>query len=95
MATLIGTTYMTASALKGMLCFINPTATPKIAFDKDELAQPLIDKVTKALGDRDGSQTVSITFLGGEEELARQFNGVAGNIASIYSQIEYSTNPNR
>lgn len=82
---------MTASSLKAILCFIDPISTPKIAYDRDDLVEPLIEKVKKGLGDRDGSQTVSITFYKGEEELARQFNGVAGNIANIFEQIKYAT----
>lgn len=84
----------TASGLRAMLAFIDPQNTPKIAFDKDEYAQPLIDKLKEAVGGRDGSQGVYIIFREGEEELQRQFNGVAGNIKSVFSQLEYCTQIN-
>jgi hypothetical protein len=73
--------------------FIDPNNTPKIAYDNDKLSQPLIDKIKEALGERDGSQSVSISFSYNEEgkELERQFNGVCKNIKSIFDQLEYCT----
>jgi hypothetical protein len=81
----------TASTLKAILCFIDAEKTPKIAFDDDSLAIPLINKIKKEIGDRDGSQSVSIGFNNEEEELLRQFNGVCGNIKDIFSSVEYCT----
>jgi hypothetical protein len=81
----------TASTLKAVLCFIDAEKTPKIAFDDDSLAIPLINKMKESLGERDGSQTVYISFNDEEEELLRQFNGVCGNIKNIFSSIEYCT----
>ena len=83
----MGTTFIRASSLKAILCFIDADQTPKIAYDNDELAQPLIDKVKSALGDRDGSQEVHISFNYEEEELERQFVGVCGNIGSIFGTL--------
>jgi hypothetical protein len=81
----------TASALKAILSFIDAEKTPKIAYDKDDMVIPLIKKIKEALGDRDGSQTVYIKFYDDEEELLRQFNGVCGNIKSIFNSLEYCT----
>lgn len=82
-----GTLFMRASTLKAILCYIDPTATPKIAYDRDDLAEPLIAKVKDALGDRDGSQEVAITFGHDDVELERQFAGVCGNIGKIFQGI--------
>ena len=81
----------TAGTLRAVLAFINPENTPKIAYDKDELAQPLIDKIKEYVRDRDGSQPCFISFNDNEDELKRQFNGVCKNIKSIFDQIEYCT----
>jgi hypothetical protein len=81
----------TASVLKTILCFIDAEKIPKIAFDDDSLAIPLINKIKDSLGERDGSQHVYISFDDEEEELLRQFNGVCGNIKNIFSSIEYCT----
>lgn len=82
---------ITASTLKAILCFIDPENTPKIAYDDDSLAIPLINKIKDALGDRDGSQSVYISFNNDEDELLRQFNGVCGNIKGIFNSVEYCT----
>lgn len=79
----------TASALKAILCFIDADKTPKIAFDKDEYAKPLADKLKGAIQDRDGSQSVCIHWYDGEEELQRQFNGVCDQIKSVFNQLEH------
>jgi hypothetical protein len=81
----------TAAALRAMLCFCDPNNTPKIAFDKDEFAQPLIDKIKEAVGDRDGSQPVYLTFNEDEKELLRQFNGVASILKQVFDSLEYCT----
>lgn len=73
----MGTTFTTASVLKAILHFIDAEKTPKIAYDNDELAQPLIDKVKRAIGERDGSQGVSISFNHEEQELEEQFQAYA------------------
>lgn len=87
----MGTTHLTAASLRAILCFIDPVNTPKIAFDKDEFATPLIKKVKEAVGDRDGSQSVSITFDDNEAELKRQFNGVCGIINQCFYTLHYVT----
>lgn len=84
-------TITTASTLKAVLCYIDPDLTPKIAYDNDKYAQPLIDKVKKALGDKDGSQDVYISFSGDEQELQRQFSGVCGNIKSTFDFVQRCT----
>jgi hypothetical protein len=86
-----GSTFTTASTLKAILCYIDAEKTPKIAYDRDDMAIPLIKKVKEALGDRDGSQDVSISFGYGEEELERQFSGVCENIEQIFNDISRYT----
>ena len=81
----------TASTLRAILCYLDPTNTPKIAYDKDELAIPLIDKIKDALGDRDGSQPVHVHFSQYEEELERQFSMVSKNISDIFSFVHRAT----
>lgn len=77
----------TASTLKAILCYIDAEKTPKIAFDKDELAVPLANKIKDALGDKDGSESVSISFGEGDAELTRQFAGVCGYITEIFDLL--------
>lgn len=86
-----GMLFMRASTLKAILCYIDPTATPKIAYDRDDLAEPLIAKVKNALGDRDGSQEVHISFNDDEAELQRQFSGVCENIGHIFTSLSEMT----
>jgi len=78
----------TAATLKAILCFIDAENTPKIAFDDDSLAIPLADKLKEAIGNYDGSQTVSLIFYDDEDQLARQFKGVCGNMKEIYEGLE-------
>jgi hypothetical protein len=59
----------TAGTLKAILCFIDPEKTPKIAYDKDEYAIPLIEKIKSVIGDKDGSQYTFISFDDDETEL--------------------------
>ena len=77
----------TAASLRAMLQYIDPAVGPKIAYDDDKLAEPLIEKIKFAVGDFHGSQSVSILFTKNEEALYRQFKGVAKNISGIFSQI--------
>ena len=80
--------FTTAGALKAILCFVDPTQTPKIAYDKDEYATPLIAKLTNAIGIYDGSRPVTLNFNEDEIELMRQFNGICGNIKNIIGTLE-------
>ena len=82
-----GSTFFTASTLRAILCYIDPEHTPKIAYDRDDLAEELIAKVKEAVGDKDGSMDVSITFDWSETELQRQFFGVCKNIAFIFNDL--------
>jgi hypothetical protein len=86
-----GMIYTTASALKAILCYIDPEKTPKIAYDKDEYAKPLADKIKEALGNYDGSQSVSISFRDNEDELKRQFSGICEQMGEIFSDISNFT----
>ena len=87
----MGFIFTTAAALRAILCFIDPNNTPKIAYDKDEYAEPLIEKLKNTIGDSDGSQPVTLSFGRDEEELERQFNGVCGNIRGIIETLERCT----
>jgi hypothetical protein len=87
-----GILFTTASTLKAILCYIDAEKTPKIAYDKDEYAIPLANKIKKALDDRDGSESVSISFNNAETELRRQFVGVCDNIANIFKDINFHYN---
>ena len=82
-----GITTTTAGTLRAILCYIDANNTPKIAYDKDEYAEPLANKIKKAVGDKDGSQSVFISFSNDEEELERQFRGVCKGIGEIFSFI--------
>jgi hypothetical protein len=84
-----GSTFMTASTLRAILCYIDPEHTVKIAYDRDDLAEELIAKVKEAVGDRDGSEDVSIGFDWSEIELERQFFGVCKNISFIFNDLSY------
>lgn len=83
----------TASTLLAVLAYTDPTSTPKIAYDRDDLAQPLIDKLRNALGDKDGSQEVYLSFGNSDEdqELEYQFSQVCANIGSIFNSIHRAT----
>lgn len=87
----MGSIYTTAGALRAILCFIDAENTPKIAYDKDEYAIPLIKKIKNKIGDKDGSQEVIISFGYNEKELERQFNGICKNIRFIFNILETST----
>jgi len=89
-----GILHTTASSIKAILCYIDAEKTPKIAFDKNEYAIPLANKLKEALGESDGSQPVMICFRDGEEELVRQFNGVCGNIQSAFDSLVFCTRKN-
>jgi hypothetical protein len=83
-----GSNYMTASTLRAILCYIDAEHTPKIAYDRDDMVEPLIKKIKDAVGDRDGSEDVCISFAWGEDELERQFFGVCSNIAEIFNFVK-------
>ena len=79
--------FMGAATLKAILCYIDAEKTPKIAYDKDEYAKPLADKIKEAIGDSDGSQSIWISFRDDENELKRQFLGVCENVGEIFGNI--------
>lgn len=84
-------THLTAASLRAMLAFCDPENTPKIAYNRDDLALPLIEKLKEAVGNLDGSQRVSIWFQDDEQELKEQFNGVAGLIRQVFECVESMT----
>ena len=84
-----GMLFLTAGTLRAILCYIDPKNTPKIAYDKDMYAQPLIDKIKEAVGDDDGSQPTYLSFNDSEKELERQFYGVCKNIQGIFEGITF------
>ncbi len=81
------TTNTTAAPLRAMLCFIDPQNTPKMAIT-DALAIPLAEKIKEALGDADGSESVSIHFSEDEQHLKREFSGVCAIMKSCFSTLE-------
>lgn len=84
-------TTTTASTLRAVLAYCDPNNTPKIAYDRDDLAIPLIEKIKSHLGERDGSQTVYISFGKEEAELERQFHHICDNISSIFELMAQCT----
>ena len=84
---MIGTLCITAGTIRAILAFINPNNTPKIAYDNNEYAEPLINKLIDCIGDKDGSQEVYLSFNAEEQELSRQFFGVCNNISIIFTNI--------
>jgi len=81
----------TAATLKAILCFIDPENTPKIAYDNDALALPLIAKIKPLIGDKDGSQEIQLDFSLEETELLEQFNGVCALISEVFSNVQFVT----
>ncbi len=81
----------TASTLLAVLAYIDPDNTPKIAYDRDDLALPLINKIKEAVGDSDGSMSVSLSFDDNEEDLKYQFSMICTNISSIFETIHSLT----
>lgn len=79
--------FMTAATLKAILCYIDAEKTPKIAYDNDEYAKPLAEKIKKAIGDLDGTESAWISFRDDEKELKRQFLGICENIGEIFTDI--------
>lgn len=86
--SMIFTYQCTASTLNAILCFIDSGVTPSIAYDDDKLATALADKIMKSVGDKGGTQRVSISFDGDSEiELRRQFLGCCKNIKNVFSEF--------
>jgi len=79
----------TASCIKAILAFTDPEKTPKIAYEKDELAIPLINKLKESIGDKDGSLRVSVNFSNEEQDLREEMMGICGNISDIFSGLHH------
>ena len=79
--------YCTAATLRAVLQYIDPEEGPKIAYDNDSLAEPLIEKVNQAVGKSHGSQRVSISFSDEEAPLERQFAGVLKQIQQAFTSL--------
>lgn len=79
--------YLRAATLRAMLCYVRSGKTVTIAFDRDDLAEPLANKLQEAVGERAGSESVTIQFSEDESELFRQFQGCASNIKDIFSEL--------
>jgi hypothetical protein len=81
--------HCTAATLRAVLCYINSGVTPNIAYDRDELAVPLADKLKASLGELGGgSQPCALMFTDDEKELRRQFEHIRMNIESIFHQLK-------
>lgn len=89
-----GTIFTTASSLKAILCYIDAEKTPKMAYSDDSLATPLINKIKLAIGNKDGSQNVHLTFGNSEEDkkLEYEFSGICDNISGIFRSLSNATN---
>ena len=81
------TTITTAAVLKTVLCFIDPIHTPKIAFYDDGQAALLIEKIKSAVGDKDGSESVSLHFGENEQILKKEFNSVCSMIREVFTTV--------
>lgn len=79
----------TAATLRAVLCYINSGQTPDIAYDRDDLAEPLIAKVKEAVGDLAGLHTTIISFGKEEDDLRKQFVGVCKTIKGIFSSVTF------
>ncbi len=79
---------ITAATLRAILCYIDPNNTPKTAFDDDSLAEPLRNKIKEAVGDSDGSQSVTIFWGDHEENLFRQFTGICRKIKEVFEDLD-------
>lgn len=88
-----GIIFTTAGTLLAVLAFTDPNNTTKIAYDRDDLAQPLIDKLRNAIGDKDGSQEVHLSFGNSDEEteLEYQFSHICRNIGDIFNSLHRIT----
>ncbi len=78
---------LTASTLLAMLCYVQSGKTRAIAYDRDDMAEPLAKKIREAVTDRAGSESVSIEFSEDERELLRQFQGCASNIRMAFKSL--------
>lgn len=78
---------LTASTLRAMLQYIDPEGGPKIAADNDSLAEPLVEKIREAVGERHGSARVIVTFGDDEVALQAQFTKVAENISGLFGDV--------
>lgn len=83
----MNTIYVTAGVLRAVLVLIDPENTPKIAYNRDDLALPLINHLKKTIGDKDGTQIVELSFKDTPEGLEQQFYGVCKNMAMIFEQF--------
>ncbi len=74
----------TAASLNAMICFTSAGTAPPIAFNRDDLAEPLAAKLRAATEGKERSDHVKIHFAAEEKELQEQFEKCAEAIASIF-----------
>lgn len=82
------TIHCTAASLRAVLCYIASGQTPAIAYDRDDMAKPLADKLTEACNSHHGSIGIMLHFSEEETELQRQFEGCVSNIEGIFRQLK-------
>jgi len=82
-----GVTNTTAGVIRAILAIIDPEQTPKIAWKRDELALPLINKLKESVGDRDGSLRASIWWNDEDAEIQKELAGICGNMSEIFSSL--------
>ena len=63
---------LTAATLRAMLCYVDSGVTRAIAYDRDDMAKPLAEKIRGAVGEAGGSQLVTIAFDDSEHDLERR-----------------------
>lgn len=84
----------TARALQVILnCYIDCPSSPKVAFDNDELAIPLIARLRSDLGKNFGDTPRVIRFEENEQDhqLRSQFVGIVGNVVDIFQSHKHVT----
>jgi hypothetical protein len=82
------TVITTAAALTAILCFISPSEGEQITSGKTKIDDPtlLIDKLKEAVGDKTGSERVSISFSE-EEELHNEFVEVCKWMVEVFNLL--------
>ena len=79
--------HCTAASLNAMIQYTSAGSIPPIAFDRDDLAEPLAQKLREAVKGKERSDNVALSFSDDEKDLQRQFEGCAYHIADIWAKL--------
>lgn len=79
--------HCTAASLNAMIQYTSAGSIAPIAFDRDDLAEPLAQKLRDAVEGKERSDNVTLSFSDDEKELQRQFEGCADGMADIWSRL--------